>query len=118
MEIALIYFAVLAVAFFLVFVRPRRRQVIAHRQLLAQLAVGDEVMTAGGILGTVRELQDDDIVVLEVAPATTIRVARGAIAQRISPVPGDPSTPGPSTPGPSTPGPSTNGPPPAGDTEA
>jgi preprotein translocase subunit YajC len=90
MEIALIYFAVLAVAFFLLIVRPRRRQATAHRELVATLAVGDEVMTAGGIFGTVRELQGDDVVVIEIAPATTIRVARGAIAQRISPVPSDP----------------------------
>jgi preprotein translocase subunit YajC len=90
MEIALIYFAVLAVAFFLLIVRPRRRQAVAHRELVATLAVGDEVMSAGGIFGTVRELQGDDVVVLEIAPATTIRVARGAIAQRIPPVAADP----------------------------
>jgi preprotein translocase subunit YajC len=85
MEIALIYFAVLAVAFFLLIVRPRRRQAMAHRELVARLAVGDDVMTAGGIFGTVRELVGDDVVVLEVAPATTIRVARGAVAQRVAP---------------------------------
>ncbi|HEY7106886.1 MAG TPA: preprotein translocase subunit YajC [Acidimicrobiia bacterium] len=95
MEIALIYFAVLAVAFFLLIVRPRRRQATAHRELIAELAVGDDVMTAGGIFGTVRELQGDDVVVLEIAPATTIRIARGAVAQRVTPSSGedDPDVP-------------------------
>jgi preprotein translocase subunit YajC len=82
MEIALIYFAVLAVAFFLLIVRPQRRRAQAHRLFVAALEVGDEVMTTGGILGTVRSL-DDDLVELEIAPGTVIRVARMAITQPV-----------------------------------
>ena len=84
MEIALIYFAVLAVAFFLLIVRPQRRRAQAHRQFVATLEVGDEVMTTGGILGTIRSL-DDDLVELEVAPGTIIRVARMAVTEPIDP---------------------------------
>ena len=80
MEIALIYFAVLALAFFLLIVRPQRRRAAAHRQFVSTLSVGDEVMTSGGVFGTIRGLQDD-AVELEVAPGTVIRVARPAIAQ-------------------------------------
>ena len=54
MEIALIYFAVLALAFFLLIVRPQRRRAAAHRQFVATLSVGDEVMTSGGVFGTIR----------------------------------------------------------------
>lgn len=82
MEIALIYFAVLAVAFFLLIVRPQRRRAQAHRLFVGALEVGDEVMTTGGILGTVRSL-DDDLVELEIAPGTVIRVARMAITQPV-----------------------------------
>ncbi|HXY93964.1 MAG TPA: preprotein translocase subunit YajC [Acidimicrobiia bacterium] len=84
MEIALIYFAVLAVAFFLLLVRPQRRRAQAHREFVAGLEVGDDVMTTGGILGTIRSL-DDEIVELEVSPGTVIRVARLAIAQPVTP---------------------------------
>ena len=84
MEIALIYFAVLAVAFFLLIVRPQRRRAQAHRQFVAALEVGDEVMTTGGILGTIRSL-DDELVELEVAPGTVIRVARMAVTQPVGP---------------------------------
>ena len=80
MEIALIYFAVLAVAFFLLIVRPQRRRAQAHRMFVTALEVGDEVMTTGGILGTIRSL-DDDLVDLEIAPGTVIHIARGAIGQ-------------------------------------
>ena len=85
MEIALIYFAVLAVAFFLLIVRPQRRRAQAHRQFVATLSVGDEVITTGGIFGTIRSL-DDDAVDLEIAPGTVIRVARLAIAQPVGSV--------------------------------
>jgi preprotein translocase subunit YajC len=93
MEIALIYFAVLAVAFFLLIVRPQRRRAQAHRQFVAALEVGDEVMTTGGILGTIRSL-DDELVELEVAPGTVIRVARMAVTQPLDPsVPDAPDVP-------------------------
>jgi preprotein translocase subunit YajC len=83
MEIALIYFAVLALAFFLLIVRPQRRRAAAHRQFVSMLSVGDEVMTSGGLFGTIRGLRDD-AVDLEVAPGTVIRVARPAIAQPVA----------------------------------
>jgi preprotein translocase YajC subunit len=69
MEIALIYFAVLALAFFLLMVRPQRRRAAAHRQFVAALSVGDEVITSGGIFGTIRGL-GDGVVDLEIAPGT------------------------------------------------
>ena len=80
MEIALIYFAVMALAFFLLMVRPQRRRAAAHRQFVAALSVGDEVITSGGIFGTIRGL-GDDLVDLEIAPGTVLRIARIAIAQ-------------------------------------
>lgn len=80
MEIALIYFAVLALAFFLLMVRPQRRRAAAHRQFVAALSVGDEVITSGGIFGTIRGLTDDSVE-LEIAPGTVLRIARIAIAQ-------------------------------------
>jgi preprotein translocase subunit YajC len=84
MEVALVYFAIIALAFFLLIVRPQRRRLTAHRQFVGALAVGDEVVTTGGIFGTVRGL-DDDRVDLEVAPGITIVVARAAVAQSAGP---------------------------------
>jgi preprotein translocase subunit YajC len=85
MEIALIYFAVLALAFFLLIVRPQRRRAQVHRQFVAGLSLGDEVMTSGGVYGTITALRDDDVD-LQIAPGTVIRVARMAIAQAAGPV--------------------------------
>ena len=88
--VILVYFAVIALAFFLLIVLPQRRRTNAHRALLAALQVGDEVITIGGILGTIRELTDEKIE-LEVAPGVVITVARNAIAQMAQPA-SDPTT--------------------------
>ncbi len=48
--------------------------------------MGDEVVTTGGIFGTIRAL-DDDAVELEVSPGVVITVARAAIAQSANPAP-------------------------------
>jgi len=84
MPVALLYLGILVAAFLLLIVRPQRRQMAAHRALVASLRVGDEVITSGGIYGTIRSL-DDGTVDLEVAAGTVLRVARGAIAQRVEP---------------------------------
>ena len=83
--IALVYLGILVVAFLLLIVRPQRRQMAAHRALVATLGVGDEVVTSGGIYGTIQHL-DEQAVDLEVAPGVVLRVARGAIAQRVGPI--------------------------------
>ncbi len=84
-----VYFAVIALAFFLLIVLPQRRRTNAHRLLLASLQVGDEVITIGGILGTIREL-DDEKIRLEVADGVVLTVARNAIAQSVIDVPATP----------------------------
>jgi preprotein translocase subunit YajC len=84
MEVALVYFALLALAFFFLIVRPQRRRVSAHRAFVSALRLGDEVVTTGGIYGTIRALRGD-AVELEIAPGIVIRVARAAVAQPASP---------------------------------
>jgi len=80
MTVAIIYFVVLIALFFVLIVRPQRRRAAAQRAFVSSLSVGDEVFTNGGILGTIREL-DDEMVGLEVAPGIVLKVARVAIAQ-------------------------------------
>ncbi len=82
--VILAYFAVIALAFFLLIVRPQRRRLAAHHALVSGLDVGDEVITTGGIFGVIRSL-DDERVDLEVAEGVVISIARAAIAQSANP---------------------------------
>jgi preprotein translocase subunit YajC len=64
---------------YLIVVRPQRRRQSQQQSMLSELAVGDEVLTAGGIYGTVTALDDNEVSV-EIAPQLVVRVARRAIA--------------------------------------
>jgi preprotein translocase subunit YajC len=73
---------IIIIAFLLIWlivVRPQRRRQTQQQQMVSELRVGDEVLTAGGIYGTISQL-DDDLVTVEIAPNTEVRVARRAIA--------------------------------------
>jgi preprotein translocase subunit YajC len=77
--IIFIYLALLAVAFFFLIVRPQRRQMASRKALIARLEVGDDIITAGGIYGTIVEMSDTALVV-EIAPHTQITLAREAVS--------------------------------------
>jgi preprotein translocase subunit YajC len=65
-------------------IRPQRRRAQAHRDLLTQVEIGDEILTVGGLIGHVRSAQDEELV-LEIAPGTDVRVARRSVASVLSP---------------------------------
>ena len=66
-------------AVWLLFVLPARRRRMSHSAMQDTIAGGDDVITAGGIHGTVREIVDD-LVHLEIAPGVVVQVDRRAIA--------------------------------------
>ena len=75
----LIIIVVLFAVMWLFLVRPQRRRQVEQARMQDALEDGVDVLTAGGIHGTVREIEDD-IVHVEIAPNTVIRVDRRAIA--------------------------------------
>jgi preprotein translocase subunit YajC len=77
----LIFIGGLLLLFYLLIVMPQRRRRQAQAQLLADVEVGDEVVTLGGIFGFVREVEDHHIV-LEIAPDTRVRLVKSAITAR------------------------------------
>jgi preprotein translocase subunit YajC len=73
----------MAAVFYLLLWRPQQRRMSAVRNLQGHLKLHDEVITTSGIFGRIVELGDDDLR-LEIAPGTVVRVARGAIGERIT----------------------------------
>ena len=69
--------ALIAIMYFMM-IRPQMKRSKEHKAMLEKLAVGDEVLTSGGIAGTVRSLGDSFITV-EIANGVQVRVQRGAI---------------------------------------
>ncbi|MDQ3767776.1 MAG: preprotein translocase subunit YajC [Actinomycetota bacterium] len=79
---ALIFPALLIAIFYFMLIRPQRKRADQHKKLIESVGYGDEVVTIGGVFGIVRSL-DDAEVELEVAPGTTMRFLRTAIARRV-----------------------------------
>ena len=75
----LIVLVALFALMWLLLIRPQRRRQAEQAQLQDVLEPGDEILTAGGIHGTVRGIEDE-IVHVEIAPGTTVRLDRRAVA--------------------------------------
>ncbi|HJP67147.1 MAG TPA: preprotein translocase subunit YajC [Actinomycetota bacterium] len=69
--------------FYFLLIRPQQKRQRQQRELLGAVDVGDEVLTIGGMYGTVRAIHDDELT-LEVAPGVEIRFLKTAIARRIT----------------------------------
>ncbi len=68
------------VVFYFLLIRPQTKKAKEHREMVAKLATGDEVVTAGGILGRITELSDA-FVTLEIANGVQIKVQRFQVSQ-------------------------------------
>lgn len=78
----LLSLAIIAVAFYLLMIRPQQRRQKEHQALMASLAEGDRVVTIGGVFGTVRSVEEGRVGV-EVAPGVIIEFDRGAVARKL-----------------------------------
>lgn len=79
---SLIFLAFLIAIFYFMLIRPQKRRVQQHKQLVESTEVGDAVVTIGGMHGTVTAI-GDDTVEIEVSPGTIVRFVRSAIARRV-----------------------------------
>ena len=98
----LIIIVVLFAAMWLFLIRPQRRRQVEQARLQDSIAAGDEILTAGGVYGTVRAIEEE-VVQVEIAPGTVIKLDRRAVATvvqepepeaEIEPEPDDPASSG------------------------
>ncbi len=64
---------------------PQQRRMRQHQAVVASLEPGDEVVTAGGVYGTITSV-DQETLAVEVAPGVTLRILRSAVTQRVAPL--------------------------------
>lgn len=70
---------IIFVVFYFLLIRPQIKRAKEHKNMVAALAAGDEVVTSGGLLGKVTELKDD-FVVLKVAEGVQVKVQKHAVS--------------------------------------
>ncbi len=79
----MIYVVGFALIFWFLILRPQRRVQQRHQQMVKELKRGDEVMTEGGIIGSVVHLTDDRVTI-KTAENTRVVIARPKIARILS----------------------------------
>ncbi|MBM4197572.1 MAG: preprotein translocase subunit YajC [Gammaproteobacteria bacterium] len=67
------------VVFYFFLIRPQTKRQKEHREMVAKLAAGDEIVTAGGVLGRVTELSEQ-FVEVEIADSVRVKVQRHTIS--------------------------------------
>ena len=82
---AVIVVVILFALFWLLIVRPQRRQAAEQRELIASVEPGDEIVSAGGLYGVIQSVDGDDLLV-EIADGLVVRMARGAVAGFVEPL--------------------------------
>lgn len=80
----LVFMALIGGAMYFLMIRPQRRKLRETQELQRAIQVGDEVITNSGVYGFVNAM-DGDVVWLEIADNTEIRVARSSLLRRIDP---------------------------------
>jgi len=76
----IVFLVLIFVLFYFVMVRPQRRRQKEHQAMVQELQKGDQVITAGGIYGTIESLNEENIVLK--IESGTIRIARGSVVGR------------------------------------
>lgn len=77
----LIMMALIFIIFYFLLIRPQQIKQKKHREMLQNLGMGDEVVTNGGIHGTITRIKED-VVILKVAEKIEIQISKSAIAYR------------------------------------
>lgn len=67
------------VIFYFLLIRPQQKKAKMHRELLGNLKKGDWVLTNGGLIGRVTDM-DGDVLDLELNPGNTVKISRGYVA--------------------------------------
>lgn len=67
-------------AFYFLLIRPQQKKQKAHAELVNNLEVGDEVLTAGGILGKITDVTDH-YVAIEIGENTVIKMQKASVSQ-------------------------------------
>ena len=80
----LVPLVLILLVFWLLIIRPQRRRAQQLSATQSSLGVGSEVMLTSGIFGRVASLENETIR-LEIAPGTTVKVARQAVVRVVEP---------------------------------
>ena len=72
------------VIFYFFLIRPQQKKIKEHKSMVATLKRGDEVITSGGIVGTIERVHEDDKIDLSISENVTVKVVKSTIQNLVS----------------------------------
>ena len=75
----LVFIGIFFIIFYFILIRPQIKQAKQHRELVASLAKGDEIATNGGLVGKIKEVGDNFIVV-EITKETEVKIQKQSVS--------------------------------------
>jgi preprotein translocase subunit YajC len=70
---------ILFIIFYFILIRPQIKQAKQHKQLVASLTKGDEIATSGGLLGKIK-LVGDNFIIIEISKETEVRIQKQSVS--------------------------------------
>ena len=67
------------VIFYFFLIRPQQKRVKEHKAMVAAIKRGDEIITSGGIIGTVDRVMEDDRIEVTISENTKVQIIRSTI---------------------------------------
>jgi preprotein translocase subunit YajC len=82
---SLILLLAMFVLLWVLLIRPQRQRQAKQQQLLSSVEPGDEILTVGGLYGIVRDIDEEDDLIVEIAEGIQVRIARRAVGGVVKP---------------------------------
>ena len=77
---SLLLFGPLILIFYFLILRPQSQQAKKHKAMVAELQRGDEVITRGGIIGKIKKVNDDELIIT--SGTSEVKIARAMVAAK------------------------------------
>tara|TARA_B100000700_G_C14541983_1_gene622408 strand:- start:211 stop:489 length:279 start_codon:yes stop_codon:yes gene_type:complete len=71
------------VIFYFFLIRPQQKKVKDHREMIKNLKRGDEVITSGGIIGTIERVFDDDRLEINISDGVKVQVIKNTVQSHL-----------------------------------
>ena len=71
------------VIFYFFLIRPQQKRVKDHKAMVASLKRGDEVITSGGIIGTIERVMEDDRIEVTIGENVKVQIIRSTITSQL-----------------------------------
>lgn len=80
---SIVLFLPLIAIFYFLMIRPQQKRTREHKAMTSELKQGDRVVAAGGLIGTIRRI-DDTTLSLQVADNVVLKVDRASVSKRLA----------------------------------